>query len=64
MKGANWHAVAQWEDLPEGLTPVEVGHSNGRETEIISGIAAGDSIVIHASDKVSDGVRITPRRGQ
>ncbi len=43
------------------LTRVKVGHGNGRETEIVSGLAAGDTVVIHASDKVADGVRIKPR---
>lgn len=43
------------------LTRVRVGHGNGRETEIVSGLAAGDAVVIHASDKVADGVRIKRR---
>lgn len=43
------------------LTRVKVGHGNGRETEIVSGLAAGDTVVIHASDKVADGVRIKRR---
>lgn len=43
------------------LTRVKVGHGNGRETEIVSGLAAGDAVVIHASDKVADGVRIKRR---
>lgn len=43
------------------LTRVDAGHSNGRETEIRQGLAAGDEIVNHPSDKVADGVAITPR---
>src|SRR5688572_22068412 len=43
------------------LTRVKVGHSNGRETEIVGGLASGEAVVIHASDKVGDGVRIKLR---
>ena len=43
------------------LTPVKVGHSNGRETEVLSGLNVGDAVVVHASDKVADGVRIKLR---
>lgn len=44
------------------LTTVEIGHTNGREAEIVAGLAAGDEVVIHASDKVADGVAIELRR--
>ena len=43
------------------LTTVEVGHGDGREFELRAGLAAGDEVVVHASDKVSDGVRVTVR---
>jgi HlyD family secretion protein len=43
------------------LTPVKVGHSNGREVEILSGLNVGDAVVVHASDKVAAGVRIKLR---
>ncbi|MBL9209081.1 MAG: efflux RND transporter periplasmic adaptor subunit [Opitutaceae bacterium] len=43
------------------LTKVEVGHGDGREVELRGGLAAGDEVVVHASDKVSDGVRVTVR---
>ena len=43
------------------LTTVKIGHSSGRETEILSGLVAGDEVVIHASDKVADGVAIQLR---
>lgn len=35
---------------------VEPGRSNGLETEIKSGLAAGDQVVLHPTDKVRDGV--------
>ena len=43
------------------LTVVDAGHSDGRETEIRGGLTAGDSVVLHPSDKIADGVRITAR---
>lgn len=43
------------------LTRVEVGHSNGRDFEILRGVAAGDEIVTHPSDKVMDGAAISVR---
>ena len=38
---------------------VEVGLSNARQAEILSGIDEGDSIVLYPSEKVRDGVRVT-----
>ena len=43
------------------LTAVEVGQSNGRETQIVSGLAEGTEIVVHPSDRVSDGAKIVAR---
>lgn len=40
---------------------VTVGESNGVETEITSGLAEHERVVLHPSDRVRDGVRITPR---
>ncbi|HTO02108.1 MAG TPA: HlyD family efflux transporter periplasmic adaptor subunit [Opitutus sp.] len=43
------------------LTTVEVGESNGRETQIVGGLVEGADVVVHPSDKVADGLRITER---
>lgn len=43
------------------LTAVQVGHSDGREMEITGGLAEGDEVVVHASDKVGDGVKVAVR---
>jgi HlyD family secretion protein len=43
------------------LVPVRVGHSNGLETEILEGLNENDTLVIHPSDKVRDGVSVDPR---
>jgi len=43
------------------LRPVEIGHDNGLEAEILSGLEAGDRVVLHPGERVSPGVRLRPR---
>jgi HlyD family secretion protein len=40
---------------------VEVGHSDGHAMEIVGGLKDGDTVLVHANDKVADGVRIRIR---
>ncbi len=40
---------------------VEIGKRNGLQAEIVSGLEAGERIVMHPGDQVVDGVRIQPR---
>jgi HlyD family secretion protein len=42
-------------------TQVEVGHQNGLEAEIISGLDEGDRVIVHPSDQIADGVAVTAR---
>ena len=44
------------------VTTVEAVHSDGRHTEVLSGINAGDEVLIHPPDSVKNGTRVT-RRG-
>jgi HlyD family secretion protein len=37
---------------------VEIGHSNGLVTEVLSGIAAGEIVIVHPDDRIADGVRV------
>jgi HlyD family secretion protein len=39
---------------------VEVGRSNGLETEIRGGLREGERVVVYPGDKIDDGSRITP----
>lgn len=59
--GSDW-ALFVARERHARLTRVEVGHSNGRETEITRGLSVGDEVVLHPSDKVGDGVAITARK--
>lgn len=43
------------------LTQVEAGHSDGRFTEILSGLGAGDEVLLHPPDTVKDGTRVAKR---
>ena len=43
------------------LTTVEVGRQNGLEAELVSGLSAGDEVVIHPSDQVDNGVQVRKR---
>lgn len=40
---------------------VRIGHENGLEAEVLEGVEAGQRVVMHPSDRVSDGARIEPR---
>jgi HlyD family secretion protein len=43
------------------LRRVKVGQTNGLESQILDGLAAGDTVILHPSDKVKDGVAILAR---
>lgn len=43
---------------------VEIGHRNNRSAEILSGLTDGDRVVLHPSDRVTDGARIAQRESQ
>jgi HlyD family secretion protein len=60
-------AAADWAVFVEEkgrarLRPVSRGHHNGLEVEVTSGVAPGDRVVLHPSDRVADGVKVVPRR--
>lgn len=42
--------------------PVEVGHNNGVEAEILSGIEAGERVILYPGAELADGVRVTQRK--
>lgn len=54
-------AVYRVMDDKARLTAVEVGQHNGREAEILSGLAAGDVVVLYPSDRVRDSVAVAER---
>ncbi len=44
------------------LRRIAVGHRNDAEAEVLSGLEAGERVVLHPSDLVRDGVRVAARR--
>jgi HlyD family secretion protein len=58
--GEEW-AVFVNRDGRARLQTVAIGHMNGIDAEVLKGVAAGDVVVVHPSDRVSDGARIQPR---
>jgi HlyD family secretion protein len=62
-KGDQWAVFA--DDNGRAKTvPVSIGHRNNRMAEVLSGLAAGDRVVLHPSDRISDGSKIAQREGR
>jgi len=40
---------------------VEIGHRNGEWAEATAGLSVGDAVILHPSDRVSDGTRVGRR---
>jgi HlyD family secretion protein len=60
-EGTDWAVFAVRQGKAR-VVPVEVGQRNNRVAEVISGLKTEDAVVLHPSDRVSDGVAVTPRR--
>jgi HlyD family secretion protein len=58
--GEGW-AVYRVKDEKAVLTEIETGHRNGLEVEVTGGLDAGEQIVLHPSDQVTDGIAIEAR---
>ena len=43
---------------------VTAGHTDGHQTEILDGLAAGDQLLLHPPDTVKDGTSVTADQGQ
>lgn len=40
------------------LTPVTIGHHGGRTVEVTGGVAEGATVIVHPSDRITDGTRV------
>ena len=58
--GDDW-AVFRVESGRARLALVNLGHNNGLEAEILAGLSSGDEVILHPTDKISDGVRVSRR---
>ena len=59
-KGDDW-AVFALRDGRARTTPVQIGQRNNRLAEVLSGVSAGDQVVLHPSDRVKDGIAVAER---
>jgi HlyD family secretion protein len=59
-RGEGWAAFVM-KDRKAHLREVKVGHRNGLSSEILSGIAEGETVIIHPDDSIRDGGRVKPR---
>jgi HlyD family secretion protein len=59
-KGDSW-AVFAVRDGRTQVVPIRIGHRNNRFAEVISGLSVGDRVVLHPSDRVSEGTRVAER---
>ncbi len=55
--GERW-AVFQVRDGRAALKHIAIGHRSSDEVEVTGGLAAGDPVIVHASDQIRDGVRV------
>ncbi len=58
--GEDWAAFVAENGFAR-LRRVGVGQNNGREAEVLDGLAAGDTVILYPSVAVADGVRIARR---
>jgi HlyD family secretion protein len=58
--GDRW-AVFRVVDERAVLTPIEVGRNNGRSAQILSGLEAGQTLVLYPGEAIADGVRVVER---
>lgn len=58
--GGDW-AVFRVVDGEAVLTPIGIGRRNPLEAQVTEGLEEGDRVVVHPSDRVVDGVSVTPR---
>lgn len=61
-QGKSW-AVFTVDDGKAKLSTVELGQRNANYAQVLDGIQRGDTVIVHPSDKVSDGVKVKPRSG-
>jgi len=59
-KGDDW-AVFVVRDGRARVAPIQIGHRNSRAAEVLSGLAPGDEVVLHPSDRVSEATRVAAR---
>lgn len=55
-------AVYRVENSQARATRITIGQRNSRVAEVLDGLSEGDEVVLHASDRVGDGSRVSARQ--
>jgi HlyD family secretion protein len=58
-RGSEW-AVYRVREGRAWLTPITIGHLGSAAAEVLQGLAAGEKVIIHPSDRIAEGVRVRP----
>ncbi len=61
-QGNEWRTFVFSGDGKSVSTKLEVGHTDGRQTEVLSGLTAGVRVLLHPPDTVTDGSEVVPRK--
>ena len=64
--GALFRIAGDWalfvvEDGQATLRRLEIGQMNGTEAEVLGGLAVGETVILHPSDRIADGVLVEAR---
>ena len=62
-RGDDWAVFAVRDGRARTVT-VQVEHRNSRMAEVVSGLAEGDQVVLHPSDRISEGTRVAERESR
>lgn len=60
-QGGDWAVFAVGEDERAALRIVAIGARDARNAVVLSGLAAGERVILHPGDRVAQGVSVTPR---
>lgn len=58
FREADSWAVFAIADGAARVRPVQIGHRNALDVEVLSGLAEGDTVIAYPSDQVRDGIRV------
>lgn len=61
-EGSEWKTYVYQNGVAKVVT-LQAGHSDGRSTEVLSGLKAGDKVLLHPPDTVTDGTAVVERSG-
>jgi HlyD family secretion protein len=59
-EGNKWMTFIYQDGTAKHVT-IEAGHTDGRHTEVLSGLKAGDKVLLHPPDTVKDGISVIER---